>query len=91
MGNSKLVKRLLINDNTDEALKKGTVPAKNNHRFKGTYRKTLTRAAVDLIYGMSITLSCTIEGRKHGYCGVLSGGRVQALIFGLDSAALSCQ
>ncbi|PAV08400.1 DNA topoisomerase III, partial [Arsenophonus sp. ENCA] len=75
--NSKPVKRLLINDNTDAAVKKALSQLKDNHQFKGIYRKALARAAGDLIYGMSMTRAYTIEGRKNGYRGVLSVGRVQ--------------
>lgn len=82
-GNSKPVKRLLINDNTDAAVKKALSQLKDNHQFKGIYRKALARAAGDLIYGMSMTRAYTIEGRKKGYRGVLSVGRVQTPILGL--------
>ncbi|WGM03710.1 type IA DNA topoisomerase [Arsenophonus nasoniae] len=82
-GNSKPVKRLLINDNTDAAVKKALSQLKDNHQFNGIYRKALARAAGDLIYGMSMTRAYTIEGRKKGYRGVLSVGRVQTPILGL--------
>lgn len=82
-GNIKPVKRLLINDNTDAAVKKALSQLKDNHQFKGIYRKALARAAGDLIYGMSMTRAYTIEGRKKGYRGVLSVGRVQTPILGL--------
>lgn len=38
-GNSKPVKRLLINDNTDAAVKKALSQLKDNHQFKGIYPK----------------------------------------------------
>ncbi|HGJ5898889.1 DNA topoisomerase 3 [Arsenophonus apicola] len=82
-GNSKPVKRLLINDNTDAAVKKALSQLKDNQQFKGIYRKALARSAGDLIYGMSMTRAYTIEGRKKGYRGVLSVGRVQTPILGL--------
>lgn len=82
-GNSKPVKRLLINDNTDAAVKKALSQLKDNQQFKGIYRKALARSAGDLIYGMSMTRAYTIEGRKNGYRGVLSVGRVQTPILGL--------
>ncbi|WP_375141972.1 type IA DNA topoisomerase [Arsenophonus apicola] len=82
-GNQKPVKRLLINDNTDAAVKKALAQLKDNHQFKGVYRKALARAAGDLIYGLSMTRAYTIEGRKNGYRGVLSVGRVQTPILGL--------
>lgn len=82
-GKNKPVKRLLINDNTDAAVKKALSQLKDNHQFKGIYRKALARAAGDLIYGMSMTRAYTIERRKNGYRGVLSVGRVQTPILGL--------
>ncbi|HGJ5869376.1 DNA topoisomerase, partial [Arsenophonus nasoniae] len=75
--------RLLINDNTDAAVKKALSQLKDNQQFKGIYRKALARSAGDLIYGMSMTRAYTIEGRKNGYRGVLSVGRVQTPILGL--------
>ncbi len=81
--NRKPVKRLLINDNTDAAVKKALSQLKDNQQFKGIYRKALARAAGDLIYGLSMTRAYTIEGRKNGYRGVLSVGRVQTPILGL--------
>lgn len=82
-GNRKPVKRLLINDNTDAAVKKALAQLKDNHPFKGIYQKALARTAGDLIYGLRITRAYTIAGRKNGYRGVLSVRRVQTPILGL--------
>ncbi|ELM7841782.1 DNA topoisomerase 3 [Escherichia coli] len=82
-GNSKPVKRLLINDNTDAAVKKSLAQLKDNREFRGIYRKALARAAGDLIYGLSMTRAYTIAGRAQGYNGTLSVGRVQTPILGL--------
>ncbi|MDL1822016.1 DNA topoisomerase 3 [Yersinia pestis] len=82
-GNTKPVKRLLINDNTDAAVKKALSQLKDNRSFQGIYRKALARAAGDLIYGLSMTRAYTIAGRAQGYDGTLSVGRVQTPILGL--------
>lgn len=82
-GNSKPVKRLLINDNTDAAVKKSLSQLKDNRDYKGVYHKALARAAGDLIYGLSMTRAYTIAGRENGYKGTLSVGRVQTPILGL--------
>lgn len=79
----KPVKRLLINDNTDAAIKKALTNLQENSKFDGIFQKTLARTTGDLIYGLSMTRAYTLAGKKQGYGGVLSVGRVQTPILGL--------
>ena len=82
-GNMKPVKRLLINDNTDAAVKKAIADIKDNSRFKGMFNRALARSVGDNIFGFSMTRAFTIEAKKNGYSGVLSVGRVQTPVLGL--------
>lgn len=82
-GNTKPVQRVLINDNTDAAVKKALADLKDNRKFAGMFSKALARSAGDAIYGMSMTRACTIDARQNGYKGVLSVGRVQTPVLGL--------
>lgn len=79
----KPVKRLLINDNTDAAIKKALANLQDNSKFHGIFQKTLARTTGDLIYGLSMTRAYTLAGKSQGYSGVLSVGRVQTPILGL--------
>ncbi len=82
-GNTKPVKRLLINDNTDAAVKKAIASIQDNSRFKGMFSRALARSVGDNIFGFSMTRAFTIEAKKNGYSGVLSVGRVQTPVLGL--------
>lgn len=82
-GNTKPVKRLLINDNTDAAVKKAIASIQDNSRFRGMFSRALARSVGDNIFGFSMTRAFTIEAKKNGYSGVLSVGRVQTPVLGL--------
>lgn len=81
--NKKPVERLLINDNTDNAIKESISNMKSNHLYKGLYLKALARSVSDAIYGLSMTRAVTIQAQKKGHNGVLSIGRVQTPILAL--------
>ncbi|HGX9169756.1 TPA: DNA topoisomerase, partial [Escherichia coli] len=82
-GNTKPVKRVLINDNTLPAVKKALANPKNNRDFRGLYLKALARSVADAIYGLSMTRAYTTPAKTKGYKGVLSVGRVQTPVLGL--------
>ena len=82
-GNTRPVKRALINDNTAPAVKKAVNALKDNKAFKGMYLKALMRSAGDAIYGFSMTRAYSILAREKGYRHVLSVGRVQTPVLGL--------
>ena len=73
-GNTKPVKRVLINDNTLPAVKKALANPKNNRDFRGLYLKALARSVADAIYGLSMTRAYTIPARAKGYKGTLRSG-----------------
>lgn len=82
-GNTKPVKRILINDNTLPAVKKALANLKDNRDFRGLYLKALARSVADAVYGFSMTRAYTIPAQARGYKGTLSVGRVQTPILGL--------
>lgn len=82
-GNTKPVKRVLINDNTLPAVKKALANLKDNRDFKGMSLKALARSVADAVYGFSMTRAYTIPAKAKGYSGVLSVGRVQTPVLGL--------
>lgn len=82
-GNTKPVKRVLINDNTLPAVKKALANLKDNRTFRGMYLKALARSVADAVYGFSMTRAYTIPAKAKGYQGVLSVGRVQTPVLGL--------
>lgn len=79
----KPVKRVLLNDNTDAAVKRAVNNLKDNKQFQGLYLKALARSVGDDIYGKSMTRAYTLAAQAKGYRGVLSVGRVQTPILGL--------
>ncbi len=81
--NKKPVQRLLINDNTDKAVKEALNNMKPNNLYNGLYLKALARSVSDAIYGLSMTRAVTIQAQKNGHKGVLSIGRVQTPILAL--------
>lgn len=82
-GNTRPVKRALINDNTQPAVKKALSALRDNKEFRGLYLKALMRSAGDAIYGFSISRAYSIKAREKGYRGVISVGRVQTPVLGL--------
>ncbi|EGE8441573.1 DNA topoisomerase III [Escherichia coli] len=82
-GNTKPVKRVLINDNTLPAVKKALANLKDNRDFRGLYLKALARSVADAVYGFSMTRAYTIPAQARGYKGTLSVGRVQTPVLGL--------
>lgn len=82
-GNTRPVKRLLINDNTPAAVKKALGQLADNNQFKGLFHKALARSVGDDIFGKSMTRAYTVTAQQKGYQGVLSVGRVQTPVLGL--------
>lgn len=82
-GNTRPVKRVLINDNTLPAVKKSLANLKDNRAFLGMSLKALARSVADAVYGFSMTRAYTIPAKARGYRGVLSVGRVQTPVLGL--------
>ncbi|WP_445774020.1 DNA topoisomerase III [Shewanella sp.] len=77
------VQRLLISDLNPQAVKRALGQLRSNKDFVPLSTSALARSRADWLYGMNMTRAYTIQGRKVGYQGVLSVGRVQTPILGL--------
>lgn len=74
LDNKKPVKRILINDNNTEAIKKAFGKLEPNEKFVPLGKSAYARAVSDLLVGVNITRFFTL---KNNGAGVLSVGRVQ--------------
>ena len=77
------VQRLLISDLNPKAVKRALGHLRSNRDFIPLSVSALARSRADWLYGMNMTRAYTIQGRKVGYQGVLSVGRVQTPLLGL--------
>lgn len=77
IGNKKPVQRLLINAYDDLTMKRAFAGIKDNKEFEGIYFNALGRSYSDFDMGIWLTRAYTVLGKKKGYDGVLSVGRVQ--------------
>ncbi|MDD7804122.1 MAG: DNA topoisomerase III [Endozoicomonas sp. (ex Botrylloides leachii)] len=77
------VYRLLINDLNPQAVKKSLASLQPNTHFIPLSVSALTRSRADWLYGINLTRAFTLLGRKEGYNGLLSVGRVQTPLLGL--------
>jgi DNA topoisomerase-3 len=77
------VQRLLISDLNPQAVKRALGQLRSNRDFIPLSTSALARSRADWLYGMNMTRAYTIQGRKVGYQGVLSVGRVQTPLLGL--------
>ncbi|WP_394388028.1 DNA topoisomerase III [Shewanella woodyi] len=76
-------KRLLISDLNPQAVKRALGQMRSNRDFVPLSTSALARSRADWLYGLNMTRAYTIQGRKVGYQGVLSVGRVQTPLLGL--------
>ncbi len=77
------VQRLLINDMNPQAVKSALSQLRDNREFAALSNSALARSRADWLYGLNLTRANTLQGRKVGYKGVLSVGRVQTPVLGL--------
>lgn len=75
--------RLLISDLNPKAVSAALQNLKPNSEFIPLSVSALARSRADWIYGINMTRAYSIQGRKAGYQGVLSVGRVQTPLLGL--------
>ena len=75
--------RLLVSDLNPAAVKRALAQQKPNNEFIPLSVSALARSRADWLYGLNMTRAYTIHGRKAGYNGVLSVGRVQTPLLGL--------
>ncbi|NMH66066.1 DNA topoisomerase III [Shewanella salipaludis] len=76
-------KRLLISDLNPQAVKRALGQLRSNREFIPLSTSALARSRADWLYGMNMTRAYTLQGKKVGYQGVLSVGRVQTPLLGL--------
>lgn len=77
LGNKKPVRRLLLPSLDVPTVRKALATMDDNQKFYPLYQAALCRQRADWLVGMNGTRSYTILGKKQGYPGVLSVGRVQ--------------
>lgn len=79
----KEVRRLLISDLNPSAVTQSLERMRSNQEFVPLAVSALARSRADWLYGLNLTRACTLLGRKAGFNGLLSIGRVQTPILGL--------
>lgn len=77
------IQRCLINDLNPSAVTRALEQQRNNKDFIPLSISALARSRADWLYGINMTRTYTLMGRKVGYQGVLSVGRVQTPVLGL--------
>ncbi|WP_257297150.1 DNA topoisomerase III [Endozoicomonas sp. YOMI1] len=77
------VRRLLISDLNPSAVSQALGRMRSNQEFVPLAVSALARSRADWLYGINLTRACTLLGRKVGFNGLLSIGRVQTPILGL--------
>ncbi len=77
------IERLLISDLNLSAVQRALSKLDLNKNFAPLSASALARSRADWLYGINMTRAYTIQGRKVGYDGVLSVGRVQTPVLGL--------
>ena len=78
-----LIQRLLINDLNPSAVQRALSKLEPNKNFACLSSSALARSRADWLYGINMTRAYTIQGRRVGYDGLLSVGRVQTPVLGL--------
>ncbi len=77
------IQRCLISDLNLPAVRRALESLRSNRDFVPLSTSALARSRADWLYGINMTRACTVQGRKAGYQGVLSVGRVQTPVLGL--------
>ncbi|PKH26870.1 DNA topoisomerase III [Enterobacterales bacterium CwR94] len=77
------VMRCLINDLNPQAVERAIGRLRANREFIPLCVSALARSRADWLYGINMTRAWTLLGRRAGYDGVLSVGRVQTPVLGL--------
>ncbi|MFT6914892.1 MAG: DNA topoisomerase-3 [Motiliproteus sp.] len=77
------IQRLLVNDLNPSAIQRALQQLRPNRDFIPLSVSALARSRADWLYGINLTRVYTLQGRKVGYQGVLSVGRVQTPLLGL--------
>ncbi|MDF5198193.1 DNA topoisomerase, partial [Vibrio parahaemolyticus] len=83
VGNTKPVYRVLIADLNLAPVQKALSELRPNSEFEALGRSALARSIGDQLFGYNLTRAFTLQGRKQGFDGLLSVGRVQSAVLGL--------
>lgn len=83
IGNTKPVRRVLINDLNKKVVQQALSNPRDNREFFGLSQSAKARSVSDQVYGYNLTRAYTIAGKAAGGDKVLSVGRVQTPILGL--------
>lgn len=82
-GKKRSMQRLLISDLNPSAVKRALERLKPNSEFIPLSVSALARSRADWLYGINLTRALTLQGRRVGFDGLLSVGRVQTPVLGL--------
>jgi DNA topoisomerase-3 len=77
------IQRCLISDLNPSAVRRALQQMRSNKEFAPLSTSALARSRADWLYGINMTRVFTLQGRKVGYQGLLSVGRVQTPVLGL--------
>ncbi|MBV1877938.1 MAG: DNA topoisomerase III [Pseudomonadales bacterium] len=77
------IQRLLISDLNPQAVRRSLDQLRSNNEFVPLSTSALARSRADWLYGINMTRAYTLLGRKAGFDGLLSVGRVQTPVLGL--------
>jgi len=77
------MQRLLISDLNPSAVKRALERLRPNSEFIPLSVSALARSRADWLYGINLTRALTLQGRRVGFDGLLSVGRVQTPVLGL--------
>ncbi len=77
------IQRCLISDLNPSAVIRALNQLVDNKAFAPLSISALARSRADWLYGINMTRALTLQGRKVGYQGVLSVGRVQTPLLGM--------
>ncbi|MCL6415531.1 DNA topoisomerase III [Aestuariirhabdus sp. Z084] len=77
------VKRCLISDLNPQSVLRSLADLRPNKEFMPLSVSALARSRADWLYGINMTRATTLQGRKVGFQGLLSVGRVQTPVLGL--------
>ena len=83
VGSKAPVKRILINDLTQNAVARAIATPRENKDFRRLSHSALARQRTDWLYGINLTRFYTLSYQHQGEQGVYSVGRVQTPVLGL--------
>lgn len=77
VGNTKPVKRILLNALDEKSIRGALRYLRDNHDFLGMKDSALARSRADWLVGMNLTRAYTLRARQSGHLEVLQIGRVK--------------